>query len=134
MPDAVAKAQAIEQAVYDKLGGNVGAFVSLFAAAPGQPQQDFSATVDQALFFANGGQVRSWLAPGGGSLTERLVKLDDPKALADELFIAVFTRHPTDDEVADISQYLAARAKDRSAAIQEIVWGLLCSTEFRFNH
>ena len=41
-PDAVAKAQAIEQAVYDKLGGNVGPFVSLFAAAPGQPQQDFT--------------------------------------------------------------------------------------------
>ena len=133
-PDAAAKSQAIEQAVYDKLNGNVGAFVSLFAAAPGQPQQDFSATVDQALFFANGGQVRGWLAPGGGNLTERLVKLEDPKALTDELFMSVFTRHPTDDEVADISQYLAARAKERPAAIQEIVWGLLSSTEFRFNH
>jgi len=133
-PDAAAKARAIEQAVYDKLNGNVGPFVSLFAAAPGQPQQDFSATVDQALFFANGGQVRSWLAPGGGNLTERLLKLDAPKALADELFMTVFTRHPTDEEVADVSQYLAARTKDRPAAIQEIVWSLLCSTEFRFNH
>lgn len=134
VPDDAAKAQTIEQSVYDKLNGNVGQFVALFAAAPGQPQQDFNATVDQALFFANGGQVRGWLAPGGGNLTERLVKLDDPKALADELFLTVFTRHPTDDEIADVSQYLAARAKERPAALQEVVWGLLSSTEFRFNH
>jgi hypothetical protein len=133
-PDITAKAQAIEQSVYDKLNGNVGQFVSLFAAAPGQPQQDFSATVDQALFFANGGQVRGWLAAGGGNLAERLVKLDDAKALADELFLTVFTRHPTDDEVADVSRYLAARAKERPAAIQDVIWGLLSSAEFRFNH
>jgi hypothetical protein len=133
-PDVTAKAQAIEQSVHDKLNGNLGQFVSLFAAAPGQPQQDFSATVDQALFFANGGQVRGWLAAGGGNLTERLIKLDDARALADELFLTVFTRHPTDDEVADVSHYLAARANERSAAIQDVIWGLLSSAEFRFNH
>ena len=45
----------LEDAVYEKLKKNVASFVSLFGAGAGQPQGDFFATVDQALFLANGG-------------------------------------------------------------------------------
>ncbi len=129
-----ARRTQVQQAAYAKLKGNVGNFVRLFGAGAGQPQQDFFATVDQALFFSNGNEVRSWLAPSGTNLTARLVKLEEPKALTEELFLSILTRRPADSEVADVTQYLAARPKDRSAAIQEIVWALLTSTEFRFAH
>src|SRR5260370_11924907 len=81
--------QAVEQAVFAKTGPAVGPFVSLFGAGDGQPQNEFFATVDQALFFANGTIIRGWLAPNGENLTVRLTKLDDPKALAEELYITV---------------------------------------------
>ena len=57
-PDEAAQAarpREIDQALNDKLKPSVQVFVSLFAAGPGQPQQSFQATVDQALFLANGG-------------------------------------------------------------------------------
>ncbi len=129
---AAAKALFVEQKVYDNLQGNVGTFVSLFGSAPGQPQQVFQATADQALFFANGGELRSWLAPGGGNLTERLIALSDPQAFADELYLTVYTRQPSTDEVASLQAYLASRDQDRPAAIQEIIWALVTSSEFRF--
>jgi hypothetical protein len=117
-----------------KLRGPITTFVSLFGSAAGQPQRSFFATVDQALFFSNGGELRSWLAPLPGNLCDRLLKLQDPHALANELYLSVVTREPLPDEAAEIERYFAKRPKDRSAAVQEIVWALLASSEFRFNH
>jgi hypothetical protein len=33
-----------------------------------------------------------------------------------------------------VAEYLQGRANRREDAIQEIIWGLLTSAEFRFNH
>jgi hypothetical protein len=78
--------------------------------------------------------LRGWLAPGGGNLTERLGNLDDPRALSLELYLSVLTRQPTENEIADTTAYLAGRTGDRAAAVQELVWALVSSLEFRFNH
>lgn len=134
-PERIAlRDSAVEQATFDKLAGNVGPFIPLFAAAAGQPQDDFYATADQALFFSNGGHVRGWLNPGGENLSARLGKLMETRPLAEELYLSVLTRKPSDAEVADVEAYLAARPNDRAAAIQELAWSLLASAEFRFNH
>jgi hypothetical protein len=117
-----------------RLKGTLARFVGLYGSAAGQPQRGFFATVDQALFFSNGGELRSWLAPAGGNLCDRLVKLDDPRALANELYLSVVTRPPLSDEAAEVARYLAERPKDRPVAVQEVVWALLASNEFRFNH
>jgi DNA repair exonuclease SbcCD ATPase subunit len=129
---ATARAAFVEQKVYDNLQGSLATFVNLFGGAPGQPQQVFQATADQALFFANSGELRSWLAPGGGNLTERLVALTDDQAFAEELYLAVFTRAPSAEEIEMVRTYLAGRQQDRAAAVQEIVWALVTSSEFRF--
>lgn len=129
-----ARARQIEQLVVTKVQGNINAFVSLFAAGAGQPQTDFFATVDQALFFANGGTVLSWLGPAGENLTGRLLKIEDPQQLADELYVSVLSRPATAAEKNDVAQYLAARTKEKPAAVQQIAWALLTSAEFRFNH
>ena len=122
-----------DAATYTSLSKTVLRFVTLFGSQKGQPQDAFFATVEQALFFANGGEIRSWLSPSGDNLTGRLLKLEDPKALAEELYVSTFTRQPTADEIAEITNYLEQRKEDRSAAIQEIAWALVTSVEFRFN-
>ncbi|MFO0902114.1 MAG: DUF1549 domain-containing protein [Pirellulales bacterium] len=129
-----ARERQIEQWVQDKLRGNVGTFVSLFGGGAGQNQTDFYATVDQALFFSNGGAVLSWLSPSGENLTGRLLKLDNAQAIADELYLSVFARRPTAQEVAEVGQYLAGRPNDKPVALQEMAWALVTSSEFRFNH
>ncbi|REJ91936.1 MAG: hypothetical protein DWQ29_05200, partial [Planctomycetota bacterium] len=58
----------------------------------------------------------------------------DPQQGIQELYLAVLSRMPTADEVSDATNYLASRPDDRPAAAQELVWGLLTSVEFRFNH
>jgi hypothetical protein len=129
-----ARGVELEQRTYDKLKPNIGTFVSLYGAAAGQPQGDFFATADQALFVANGGAVNSWVVPAGDNVTERIVKKEDPNAAAEELYLSLFTRMPTDTERTEVANYLKDRTKDKPAAAQELVWALLNSAEFRFNH
>jgi hypothetical protein len=124
----------LETFVHDKTKGHVAAFVKLFGHAGGQPQADFFATVDQALFFANGGAVLSWLNPSGNNLTSRLNQLPDATAIAEELYLSVLTRRPSAEETAEVSQYLAARPDDKPGALKEVAWALLTSAEFRFGH
>lgn len=126
--------KAMEAFVYEKVKGNLGTFVKLFGHAGGQPQADFFATVDQALFFANGGTVLGWLNPGGNNLTDRLNKMEDPKALAEELYISVLTRRPSEQEATDVTEYLASRSDDKVGAVKEMAWALVTSAEFRFSH
>ncbi len=128
------RAEFIEQTVQAKLNGLVKKFLPLFAASAGQPQHEFFATVDQALFFANGNDVLSWLRPGGGNLTDRLRKMSDPNQFADELYLSILTRRPTKEEIQDVTNYLNQRKDDRDPAIQEMAWALLTSAEFRFQH
>lgn len=124
----------LEQRVYDKLKGNVGVFVNIYAAAAGQPQSDFFATADQALFTANGGYFNGWVTPAGGNVTERMIAHTDPKLAAEELYLSILGRLPNEQEVADVTAYLAARPQEKAACVQELAWGLATSAEFRFNH
>lgn len=128
-----ARNQEADAAAYASLNGTVARFVTLFGGEKGQPQDAFFATVDQALFFANGGEIRSWLSPSGDNLTGRLLKLEAPEALAEELYMSMFTRQPDTAEIAEVAGYLEQRKADRSAAVQEMAWALLTSVEFRFH-
>ncbi|MBI1313423.1 DUF1549 domain-containing protein [bacterium] len=116
------------------LDKTVAGVANLYAAQTGQPQDAFFATVDQALYLANGSTLTSWLNPSGDNLTARLQKLEDARALADELYLSILTRQPTAEETASVQQYLQQRADDRPAAVRELAWALLTSVEFRFHH
>lgn len=120
-----------EAALEVRLAAKAAPFRGTFGGPPGEPEDPGSATLDQALFLKHGGTVRGLIAPRAGNLTHRLGQLSDPRAVADELFLGVLSRPPTDEERADVA---AALQGDRSAALAEVVWALIASAEFRFNH
>ena len=122
----------LEALLHEKNRGNLNVFVSMYGQSAGQPQDDFFATPDQALFAANGGSVVGWAA--GGQLAQRLAPVDDPKALADELYLSVLTRRPTEAEINETTQQLAARPTEKALVVRDMIWALVTSAEFRFNH
>jgi hypothetical protein len=111
-----------------RLAANVAVFVRAFGGPAGKAE-GFDARMDQALFLANGPTVRSWLVNRPGSLVGRLANLSG-SALADELYLSVFTRLPDDEERKEVADFLARQP----GAHAELAWALLASTEFRFNH
>ncbi|MHC4880505.1 MAG: hypothetical protein ACYTGL_28980, partial [Planctomycetota bacterium] len=121
-----------EQVLREALKSNVDQFVAQFAGQGGQ-KTGFDATANQALFLINGPLVQGWLESTNGSLTERLVDIENNNLLADELYMSVLGRQPEQTEVTEVAAVLN-EAGDRTLAVKDLTWALLASAEFRFNH
>lgn len=109
-------------------------FLKAFAYAPREPEEEFSPSLKGALFLLNDKSVLGWLEPKPGNLVERLQKLGDDKQVAQELYLSVLTRLPTAAEVQVATKYLGERKDRRAAALRNLAWSLLGSTEFCVNH
>jgi uncharacterized protein DUF1549/uncharacterized protein DUF1553 len=109
-------------------------FEKAFANPAREPEIGFAPSVKAALFVLNDASVLSWLKPAGGNLAERLMKQSDAAALADELYVSVLSRPPTDEEKNEVADYLNKRADQRQNAIGNLIWSLLASNEFGINH
>lgn len=109
-------------------------FVKAFANAPREPEDTFSPSLASALFLLHDAAVLDLLTARPGNLVDRLNKTADTGVLADELYLAVLSRLPTAEERSEVNDYLAKHADRRTAAIGQLVWSLLASTEFLVNH
>jgi hypothetical protein len=122
---------AVEKLFREKLQAHENQYVRSFGGAPGQPQTDFFATPEQALYFENAGVLRSWAS----ALANRVAALPDPKVIAEELYLSVLTRFPAQEEISELMGTLSARPADKKAeALVDYTWALVTSVEFRFSH
>ncbi len=122
----VAKGQAL--ADYEK------AFRIAFSNAPKEPELTVNPTLRSALFLRNNELVLSTVRPGNGNLVERLGTVTDSKAVAEELYLSILTRMPTDDETKEVAAWLEKYSADRPKALGHYAWALLSSEEFFSNH
>lgn len=126
-----------EETLYQRLDGIEERFVSLFAEPPGELPRDFDSRVDQVLFLSNDPTVVGLVTRKTGNLADRAAKLpaDNPQAVAEELFLTTLSRRPSEEDVRDVEQYLKGLTGDeRGRAMEELVWALVTTAEFRFNH
>jgi hypothetical protein len=129
--------KAIEAELHKKLLGYEQRFTQLFGGEPGHPPETFESTTDQVLFLANDPAIVGLLRPKTGNLAERLLKLpeDNPQQIAEELYLSTLARRPTADDVQDVTVYLTGQTGPaRASAVQELIWAMISSSEFRFNH
>lgn len=133
--DAATRRQRQRQALraaFDKLRGNADVFVSLYASGPDKTQDDFFASADQALYTANSGSVFVWAGPGA-NVTQQAIGMSDDRQVAQTLYGCLLCRQPTESETELVAHQLSSAGDGRAAVIQEMVWGLLASAEFRFS-
>jgi hypothetical protein len=105
-------------------------FASRFRASG----ESFEANAGQALFLSYNSSMQKRLQPAGGTLVDRLAKQADNTEAVKEAFLTVLSRRPTTEEAARSVDFLSANAPSRPQRCGELVWALLCSSEFRFNH
>jgi hypothetical protein len=125
------RAMAIQKAFREKLRAHEDQYVRVFGGAAGQPQTEFFATPEQALYFENGGVLRSWTS----TLAARLAALKEPRAIAEELYLTTLTRLPDESETRDVSATISAQPPEKlNGTLSDMAWGLITSNEFRFSH
>jgi hypothetical protein len=98
---------------------------------------DHVVSAGDTLFLSNNAPFHRFLAESDQSphLVPQLLEMDDDDAARiDRLFRTIFGRPASDDEQQVIVQYLGSRGESPPLAWQQIVWSMLTSAEFRFNH
>lgn len=116
-------------------------FLTVFGKPEGasacECERSMDASLAQSLHLLNSQEVQAKLSAGNG----RAVKLSGDKespiqAKIKQLYLAAFSRTPLPDELAAAEAHVARAQTDdaRKQAFEDIVWALVNTKEFLFNH
>ena len=83
----------------------------------------------QAFQLITGELLNSMLRDPDNRISDWLKSGRGDQELLDEAYLATLARYPTDKERASLLEYLE-RAKDRRAAWEDVMWGLVNAKEF----
>ncbi len=96
---------------------------------------DFQGSLSEHLFVNNGEQIRAFTRRKKGNLTDQLLTATDPwEKRVERLFLAVLSRPPKPIELSKFLAFIGTDPKKADARLEDAVWVLLNSSEFRFNH
>jgi Protein of unknown function (DUF1549)/Protein of unknown function (DUF1553) len=104
------------------------------ATAIARPGEDYQIGASEALLLSNGGALGDLLADSGDRLVGRLAGIADRRRQIELAVRNVLSRDPDPEEVALLDAYLAERADRPVEGCRQLLWSLLTSSEFRFNH
>ena len=118
-------------------------FNNYFLTVFGRPNGDSAcecervsdANLAQSLHLINSTDILGKLT-GNDGRAFRLAneKERDVKQKISELYLVAFSREPTAEETALIETYLVAHAENVAGAYEDLIWSLLNTKEFLFNH
>lgn len=136
-------------ALPDNSYNNASPFLKVF----GRPENESvceceriqSSSLAQSLHLMNAGDIKGKLATGGGR-ADRLAKSESPvEDRIRELYHVAFSREPRDDEMKVAVEYLTEPQVDTAGnpinpqtttvnSFQDLIWALINTKEFLFNH
>jgi hypothetical protein len=94
--------------------------------------EPFQPGIRESLYQANSAEFTGIIARGG--LANRLAGIKDDASLVREAYFRILSRLPAPDEDGRVLTFLKSRGTRRTVACEQIVWALVTSSEFRFNH
>lgn len=90
-------------------------------------------SLGQALELVGSAEIQQKLVAETG-YAARLTNDERPQTeIVNEMFMKVFARTPRDEEAAAVSQFLSEQT-DNAEAYRSLLWSLIATNEFMFNH
>jgi hypothetical protein len=91
------------------------------------------ANLAQALHLLNSGEVQNKIASANGRIALMLKAKKKDAEIVEELYLLAFSRLPRPEEMQSVLAYVVGES-DRKAALEDLLWALLNTKEFLFNH
>jgi hypothetical protein len=97
-------------------------------------ERDTKPSVVQALHLMNSNDLQTKIAHSQGRARRLAASERSTKELITELYLAALNRYPAPEELSLASRAFAAPEATRQSATEDIMWALINSAEFVFNH
>ncbi len=97
-------------------------------------ERSSAATLGQVLLLSNSDEVENKVADEKGRVQTAIKAGRTDAELIDELFLAALARLPRKDEQMRALVHVTAPGPDRRRALEDVLWSLLNTREFLFNH
>ena len=117
-----------------KDGDGGGDYFVRYFGEPNNGTGDFQGGLTEHLFLNYSDNVRALIRRKKGNLADVLLTSTDPwERRVDRLFLSVLTRPPTPAERERFVAHLTSDPK-AEGLVEEAIWVLINTSEFRFNH
>jgi hypothetical protein len=97
-------------------------------------ERDAKPSVVQALHLMNSNKLQSKIAHPEGRARKLAESKFSEKEIIRELYLAAYSRYPAEEELNLALKAFSAKMATRKSAIEDIMWALINSAEFVFNH
>ena len=97
-------------------------------------ERDRNTSVVQALHLMNSKRLQSKLADDKGRVKELADSKKTPEEIVKALYLLTYNRQPSTDELAVAMRAFEGEKVTRRTATEDVLWALLNSAEFVFNH
>jgi hypothetical protein len=104
------------------------------ASADPPCERDRSGSIVQALHLMNSSRLMGRISEGGSRAAELARGPWSADGIVRQLYLAAYSRYPTQDEVKIATAAFAAPGATRQTATEDILWALVNSAEFVLNH
>ena len=93
-------------------------------------------TIADALFLSNNAGLQKYIGQSNSEehLVGRLLKSNTVAERVDQLFQTAYGRQPDPSETEAVTKYLNGHNESPEKTLHHVIWSLVTSAEFRFNH
>ena len=91
-------------------------------------------SIAQALHLINSPEIMAKVRRRDGSARRLADSEKSPGEVVDELYLGTLSRFPTENERAGMCEAFADKSEGRRAAVEDVLWTLLNSSRFLYNH
>jgi hypothetical protein len=96
-------------------------------------ERSTGATLAQVLLLANSEEIESKIGAGDGRIARLLKEKKTIRAIIEELYLTAYARRPSAAELRRTVNHVE-RQKDERQALEDVLWAILNTKEFMFNH
>jgi hypothetical protein len=96
-------------------------------------ERSTGATLAQVLLLANSDEIESKIAAGNGKLALLMKEKKPILDTIEELYLSAYSRRPNAEEMKRTLAHVE-RAANKQQALEDVLWAILNTKEFMFNH
>ncbi len=139
------RAIALPDNSYTKSSAFLKVFGRPSSASVCECERNQTSSLAQSLHLMNSSEIKSKLATGGGRATQMAKETESVEAQVKQLYLAAFSREPRPEELQTAIEFLTtpvtdgktkadAKKKPTSKDYQDLIWALMNTKDFLFNH